>query len=288
MDKILYLLYRTIFSFIALLGFKALYRLSDALYFILYKIWKYRLGIVRQNISTSFPKKSDKERLDIERSFYRQLCDNIVESIKLLHISDKQIKTLVNLENPETAESIARQKRPIILYTAHLGNWELIPAIQMFYDKPEVSAEIYKPLRQKAFNKILHKIRTRFDSVIIAQKQAYRGVLALNQKYESIIVGFVADHRSNSSHTSYHVNFLNHHTPVTVGAEKIGNHINARFLYLRVTKPCRGRYDFQLVEIQPDESAEYPYTKAYYDLLEENIKSSPGLWLWSHRRWLYQ
>jgi len=288
MDKILYILYLTIFSALARLGFKALYRLSDALYFILYRILKYRLSIVRKNISTSFPEKSGKEQLEIERSFYRQLCDNIMEGIKLLHISDKQIKALVNLENPEAVESIARKKRPIILYTAHLGNWELVPAIQMFYDRPGVSAEIYKPLRQKAFDKILHKIRARFGSVLIAQKQAYRRVLALNQQHESIIVGFVADHRSNSRHISCHVEFLNHHTPATVGAEKIGNHINARFLYLHITKPRRGRYEFRFVEIRPDESSEYPYTTAYYDLLEENIKSHPGLWLWSHRRWLYE
>lgn len=287
MVSITYIIYRTLFGLIALLSLNALYKLSNLLYLFLYRVVHYRLNIVRQNISLAFPDKSETERFEIERQFYHQLCDNFVESIKLLHISDKQIKEIVFVENPEMVKAIAKENHSIILFTAHLGNWELVPAIQMFYKEPSLSAEVYKPIRDKAFDRLLLKIRSRFKSRLIPQKHAYREILGLHRSNKSIIVGFVADHRSNSSQTSHYTEFLHQRTQFTVGAEKIGKHINAEFLYLNISKPSRGKYIFRFDKITPIADCEYPYTEAYYQLLEKNIQINPGLWLWSHRRWLY-
>ncbi|MGB4445021.1 MAG: acetyltransferase, partial [Dysgonamonadaceae bacterium] len=85
----------------ALLPLSALYILSDALYFFLYYLARYRRKVVRKNLTNTFPSKSKKEIEKIEKDFYRFLCDYFVETIKLLHISDKEIKQRMKFDNPE-------------------------------------------------------------------------------------------------------------------------------------------------------------------------------------------
>lgn len=80
-----------IFYVISLLPFRLLYCLSDVVAFIAYYIVRYRRKIVRGNLVTSFPEKSEKEIKDIERRFYRWFCDYFVEAVKLLSISEDEL-----------------------------------------------------------------------------------------------------------------------------------------------------------------------------------------------------
>lgn len=287
-DSIKYWIYRIAFWLISLLSIRILYALSDVIYFLLYKLGHYRIKIVRQNLKSSFPEKSKDELLTLEKAFYHQLCDNIIEGLKMLSMSERQLKNHIDVVNPEVVEAIAARKKPIILFLGHLGNWEWAQALKLYYDRPEISAVVYKPLRDKAFDRLLQDIRGGFGTVLIPQKSAYREILKMSRTFESLIVGFIADHRSNSSLSAHHVDFLNHITPFNVGAEKIGSHIGAEYLYLRIIKTDRGKYQFELVAIVPDVlEGDFPYTREYYRLLEDNIRRQPQLWLWSHRRWLY-
>ncbi|MBO5594894.1 MAG: acetyltransferase, partial [Prevotella sp.] len=56
------------------------YLFSDALYFLLYHVVGYRRRIVRGNISSAFPEKSEAEVRQVEREFYHWFCDYLVET----------------------------------------------------------------------------------------------------------------------------------------------------------------------------------------------------------------
>lgn len=64
MTKIVYAL----FYAISLLPFRLLYCISDFEYFMMFHVIKYRRGIVRKNLTTSFPEKSAEEIAAIERN----------------------------------------------------------------------------------------------------------------------------------------------------------------------------------------------------------------------------
>ena len=99
------LLFAVMYLF-ALLPFSILYILSDILYFIVYYIVRYRRKIVRKNLNNSFPDKSEKKIIEIEKVYYHHLCDCYFEAIKLLNISDEEIKRRMKFENPEIIERI--------------------------------------------------------------------------------------------------------------------------------------------------------------------------------------
>ena len=96
MVKIVY----AFFYAISLLPFRLLYCIADFEYFMMYYVIKYRRGIVRKNLTTSFPEKSEEEIVDIEKKFYRWFSDYFFEAVKLLSISDKEPRPAAYLCHP--------------------------------------------------------------------------------------------------------------------------------------------------------------------------------------------
>lgn len=287
LEKLKYGLYNTFFSALALLPFSMLYGISDALYLLFYKGLKYRHAVVRRNLRNSFPEKSEKELVEIEKDFYHQLCDNIVETAKLLHISNREVDRRITVSGGEIVDRLAAEGHPVIVYLGHYGNWEWVPAVVRHYSVPEFSAQVYKPLHDKAFDKMMLKIRSRFHSVSVQKNAVLRTLLKWRNEKRKFVIGFISDHRTNSDTPHNTTIFLNQVTSLVAGGEEIGNRINAAYLFLDVEKPNRGHYHLTFKEIIPTGKEEnYPYTRRYMEMFEENIRRRPGLWLWSHKRWL--
>ena len=66
---------------VALLPFGALYVLSDALAWVAASVVRYRRRLVEANIAAAFPDKTEAERRDIVKRFYRNFTDVFVETI---------------------------------------------------------------------------------------------------------------------------------------------------------------------------------------------------------------
>ena len=121
-----------ILSAIARLPFCVLYLLSDILFVLMYHLVRYRRKVAFDNIKASFPDKSDKECKKICHDFFRHFADYIVETIKLGHISDDEIKKHITFENLDLVDSYFDQGRSIIVYFSHCGNWEWAPSITLW------------------------------------------------------------------------------------------------------------------------------------------------------------
>lgn len=288
MNKILSHIILFLLWLVALLPLRALYVLSDGIRFILFRVVGYRQQVVEDNLRRCFPEKDEAERKEIAGAFYTTLCDNIVETVKLLHISDSELRRRVKVAGVEHIEALAAQNRPIILFLGHFGNWEWVQEITSRYAHPAVNGELYKPAHNEMANRVMGKIRSRFASrnVAIPQSKAVRTLIAMRQQYGTFLIGFIADQRPPHTNTKHWMKFLGQDTPFVVGGEEIGNHIDAGYLYLDISRPCRGQYLFSVKSIGLSaEDADFPYTRGYMRMLEASICREPHLWLWSHKRW---
>ena len=81
-----------------------LYILSDISFFVVYYLVGYRRKVVRTNLSNAFPEKSQKERRQIERRFFRFLCDYAFETIRLLSMSAQEMRRRMVIEGVEDME----------------------------------------------------------------------------------------------------------------------------------------------------------------------------------------
>lgn len=288
-EKIKYALYRGSLGALALLPLSVLYGISDLLYLVLAKGIKYRRKVIRTNLRNSFPEKSETELREIEKDFYHQFADNIVETIKLLHLSDREADRRIKVNGGEIVDRLIEEGHPVVLYLGHYANWEWVPAVTRHFKAPEFCAQVYKPLRDKAFDRLMLKVRSRFNPVSVPQKHVFRTLIRWRNEGCKFITGFISDHRSNLSVSHHRTTFLNQITPFNPGGEEIGDRMNAAYLYLDVEKTGRGHYHFTVKEIKPkDMTEDSPYTRRYMEMLEDTIRRRPGLWLWSHRRWKYK
>lgn len=287
MRNISYYIYLTLVYPLALMPLRILYVLSDILYMLFYKLLHYRVEVTRKNLAASFPQYSGNELLDIEKAFYRHFCDNIVETIKLLHISDKEIYKRIHVFNSELIESIAAHNKPIIIYLGHYGNWEWVPAVTWHFKNPEYCGQIYRPLHDKGFDKLMLRVRSRFGTESIPQQSAFRHLIRLKKSGKPFLIGFIADQRPNGKNLNHWMTFLGQETAYNVGGEEIGRHLEAAYVYLDVVKTRRGYYDMTFREIVPaDKECSFPFTKEYMKMLEQSILNEPQYWLWTHKRWV--
>ncbi|MCF6242059.1 MAG: hypothetical protein L3J74_12020, partial [Bacteroidales bacterium] len=160
-QKIGYYFFIGIIAFFKIIPFWFLYIISDGVYFLLYKIVGYRKSVVRKNLDYAFPEKSIQEKKEIERKFYKNLTDLILESLKGYTLSEKEILKHFRIANAEILDKYYNQGKSLIMTVGHMGNWELAvgSVVKDFKHKPVV---LYKPLTNKYIDAFVYKQRKRF------------------------------------------------------------------------------------------------------------------------------
>ena len=113
MKEMKYLPLKWILSGIACLPFWILYGIADFLFVVLRYVVRYRYKVVSKNINESFPDKTEKERKIIIRKFYRQFADYFVETVKLNHISDEQMRRRVTFEGIDVIDDMVAEGKAL-------------------------------------------------------------------------------------------------------------------------------------------------------------------------------
>ena len=131
MQLLLYILIYPLIWLISILPSPVLYFLSDCVFFLVYRIIKYRKRVVRQNLALALPHLSDKERNIIEKKFYSHMCDLYLEMIKTLSISRKEIEKRYVFTNMEVYHQLEKKEKSIALLCAHYASYEW--AVSMNY-----------------------------------------------------------------------------------------------------------------------------------------------------------
>ena len=271
---------------ISALPFGILYIFSDVISFIVFHILKYRRKIVYKNLTESFPLKSRKEINQIAKNYYRFLGDMIVETLKLLNISDYELKKRFQVVNPDSVNASLEEGKSAAIFMGHYGNWEWVQEIGTYFTERAYRASIYRPLGNKLWDKIYKEIRGRWHMHIVEQNKALK--IMLNKDNQPWVFGFIADQRPRHVHPDNWVNFLNHETAFFTGPEDIGRKVGADFFYLDMYRIKRGYYKVEFKKLRPvDMTVSYPYSREFWKLFEKTIERNPALWLWSHNRWKY-
>lgn len=287
-SKIGYLGYVFLSWIVWALPLRISYGISDIFYLFIYKIARYRIKVVKQNLINAFPEKTDRERLAIERKFYRHLCDFFIETMQLEHMTEKEIKERFKYNNIEIYQQYFEQGRDLVVVLGHYGNWELNIGFPLWCKYTTLAT--YKPLNNPYFDKKMQESRGRFGLVAVSMRQTVKKTLEYSSKGNPTLLALIADQAPMNFETDFWTTFLNQDTAIFLGPEKIAKKLNAPVLFLDINKPKRGYYEVNSV-VLVDQSKDCPkgeITKAHVRMLEKMIIEKPELWLWSHRRWKRQ
>lgn len=277
-----YILYGFIYV-ISLLPFKVLYAIADMLYILLYRVLGYRKEVVHKNLIISFPEKSAEDIQEITKKYYRNLCDSIVETIKLLSITKEELDRRIKC-NWEMFDLMTEQNRNGQGYMSHQFNWEWGTVI-CNWKAPRRFTGLYMPLTNKAFDKLYLKIRGRSGTRLIKVQDMQKEMASVQQ--DQSLWGFIADQNPSDPKRVSWNDFLNRKTAFFKGPEFVARRYNNLVFFGEIIKIKRGYYEIKLKLAfeNPRDTNEGDITEAYVRHLEDSIKRQPENWVWSHRRW---
>ncbi len=238
------------------------------------------------NLLIAFPEKTEKERIRIAKDFYRNFIDTFIETIKLISVTKKQLEKRVSI-NAEVLNDIFPSGQSIVIATGHFFNWEFANLSVSAFGKHRFIG-IYMSVSNKIFNRLIHQMRSKFGTILIAVKD-FRNEYP-NYKKEQHAIGLVADQNPGNPANGFWYPFFGKMAPFVKGPERTSKNLNAAIVLLDFHKVKRGYYkmDFQLLTKTPKEFAEGEITKQLVHFIEDCIKRNPSNYLWSHRRWKHQ
>lgn len=273
------------FKVLSFLHLKILYLISDLIYIIAYYVLGYRKKVVRENLAHAFPEKTKAQRKAIEKGFFRNLTDSFAETIKLLTISERELRRRFHIQNIELVADKINNGEIVIGMQAHFFNWEgHVAAASSHLGK---SCEtVYLKINTPLFEKLMRTIRSRFGSTLVERNSFSKNYIA--QRNHPRLIGLAADQRPQFSEVRYWTSFMNRDAAFFEGGEKLAKKFSHTVVYGEIAKPKRGyyNYSYRILASPPyDQDEPHSITERYVRAVEDSIRLNPALYLWSHNRW---
>jgi KDO2-lipid IV(A) lauroyltransferase len=269
--------------------FPLLFVFSDLLRIIIEYLVRYRKTTITANLHNAFPEKSKGEISKIRRSYYRNICDVFLETIKLESMSPEEVKARFTFTGMEIINDSVKRQKSVIVTNGHIGNWEWLATSLGL----AATARLYaaaKPIKHRGYHQYVHFLRHRHDAkTIIPFGDTYR-TLIRNKKNGPTLTLLIGDQTPTPEHLEHWQNFLNQDTPFLNGAERLAKALDFDVVYVDVVRTGRGKYtgEIKLISNDAPATADHEITSAYVKLLEQTIMKAPDNWLWSHRRWKHK
>ena len=288
MQLLIYLLAYPFLWFISILPFPVFYRVSDAICFLVHRVFGYRKKTVRSNLELAFPDKAKAELDIIEKKFYSHMCDLFLEMIKSMTISKAEIQKRFAFKNLELIRHFEQKNQSVILMCGHYASYEWM--MSLGYEIKHKGFGIYMPVANKYFDRLVQRIRTRHGAYLISRFEATKVIKQHKQDCLLAMYGFASDQSPSSKKAKYWRTFLGVNVPVFTGAEYLAKELDHAVIFLDIQKKKRGFYEteFKLITDNPKSLPDYQITDIFTEMLEEQIKAKPEFYLWTHKRFKHK
>lgn len=282
-------MYRVVYFFlyfISLLPFRVLYLFADLVYLLVFYVFKYRRDVVLKNLSIAFPELSEKERFKIAKSFFHNLIDTFIETIKFISLSPDAAFKRCTADVQIMNELIAKGYN-IHAMACHQFNWEYANILYPIkLNAPFVG--VYMPIANKILDRIFYNFRKRHGTVLVSAtefKSRMHEVFA--NRY---VLALAADQNPGDPSNAYWVRFFGRPTPFVTGPAKGAIKNDTAVVIIGFKKLKRGHFHFDCTLITENAAQFTPeqLTVSYKKEVERIIRQDPANYLWSHRRWKYE
>ena len=237
-----------ILSFIvilSLLPLRCLFIISNLISWIILKQFddKKQIIRIRRNLCRCFPEKDEKEIRRLQLLVIRSTIDFFCELIKSPYYSEQQY-----------------------------GMCHLYYA---------------KRMKKNILIRLLMKIRSRYGAINVPSNSPLRMLVKLEKELnegtslkKGYVFGTLADMDTTEQYP-HASSFCHRFLEVKTGSERIGRKMNMKFLFANITRPKRGYYEIEFIEMNPSDvdTNIFAYTDEFVRCLENNLKLQPELWL---------
>ncbi|WP_222984253.1 lysophospholipid acyltransferase family protein [Flagellimonas meishanensis] len=288
MQLVVFVLAYPLLWLISRLPFRILYILSDGVFVLLYHVFGYRKKVVRNNLALVFPEKSTQERLQIEKKFYKHLCDMFIEMIKTLGISDAQMNKRYAFTNVEEFLRWENSGKHVMIMMPHYASWEWVFSLNTQIKSKAYA--IYQPIQNKYFDKLVRDIRSKYGTTLIRTYESRKILKDAKKANELITVGIISDQSPMVNRARHWSKFMGIMVPIHVGGEELCKDHGMIPVYLKVEKVGRGQYQatFKTLSENPKKVEDYKISEDFLKEVEASIYEAPEYYFWTHKRWKHR
>jgi KDO2-lipid IV(A) lauroyltransferase len=249
--------------------------------------WFPRLrGTAERNLEIAFPQLSEKERKRILHGCFENLGRMLAV---FSHFDDppEKLKTLIHCDGIEHLEAAESSGRGVILFTGHIGAWELSSFALSLFDHP--LSFLVRRIDNPKIEAMIDRTRTHLGNRTIDKRSAAREMLQILRGAGTL--GILVDLNALDREAIF-VDFFGVPASTTFLVAKLALRANAQVL--PVFSPWdEDRQRFVLKIDEPlqfqasgDETEDVRLlTQMFTSVVEKYVRRYPDQWLWIHRRW---
>ena len=240
-----------------------------------------------RNLKLAFPEKTDAERQRLLKGTFVGLGRQLGLFSKFATDSRESLLEITRWEGLEHLEAAKATNRPIIMFTGHVGAWELSSFGLSLRQSP--ISFLVRRLDNPKVEEMVDRIRTRFGNQSVDKRNAARPML--NILKSGGMLGLLVDLNTLDEEAIF-VDFFGVPASTTFMLAKLALRTEATVIPIFVPWDETSRKF--LVHILPpvpverggDEEEDIRrLTAKLTKVVEEYIRRYPDQWLWIHKRW---
>lgn len=248
-----------------------------------------RSKLARANIAAAFPEKSSKEVDDILRGVWGNVGRTIAEYVfldQLIDIRpDDPAAARIELVGAEIFHKLRDNKKPVVIFTGHTGNWEILPVAAATYGL-HITALFRPPNNKILAKKVLKARRTDGGHLVPSRAGAAWALASVLEKDGA--VGLLADQAFTKGPL---VQFMGRDATANPLASKLARQFDCDIHPARCIRLPKGRFRIELgepIDIARKEDGSVDMqitTQTINSIIEGWVREYPEQWLWLHDRW---
>ena len=255
--------------------------------FLFKKTNKKYYRLVTENLKIAFPDASDAKIAKLRDKVYRHFSTIFIEIINMfVKKNPEKIVKNITVNNIGNLEKALEKKAGVIIFTAHFGNWELVPYIL----NREMNRHIFgiaRHMDNPLVEKLVKKSREFMGLKVIYKDNAVKAILSALKNNQ--IIYFLIDQNA-IAREAVPIDFfgkqVNAVTSVSRLHVKKGVPIVPLFLHYEKDRIVLNILEEIRFAGTGDEQKDIKnLTIQCNGLIEEQVKQYPEQWFWFHNRW---
>ncbi|OPB35367.1 KDO2-lipid IV(A) lauroyltransferase [Bartonella taylorii] len=249
----------------------------------------HRHQIALTNLRAAYPEKTEEEIQVIAIEMWQNIGQFLAEYIFLDKIFDfdphAEKPGLIEVKGAEIFKRLKNEKKPHIFFTAHTGNFELLPICAQSFGL-NVTVLFRPPNNPYIAKRVLKARKTSMGHLVPSKAGAAWALAAKLAEGEN--VGMLVDQKFHRGVLGIFFNRPLKTNPLIV---KLARQYNCDIYPARCIRLAGGRHRLELyerVKLPLDEKNEIDIaasTQKLNDIIESWVREYPGQWAWLHRRW---
>ncbi|HEX7332711.1 MAG TPA: lysophospholipid acyltransferase family protein [Pyrinomonadaceae bacterium] len=241
------------------------------------------------NLRLAFPEKSDEARAQLLRECFDSLGRQLGLFSQMSSRSRDQLKQLIEVRGWENLEAaVAEHGQKLVLYTGHLGAWELTSFGFSLLGHPFTF--LVRRIDNPRIEEMVDRVRTKFGNSTIDKLSAARSMLKILRSGETSL-GLLPDLNTLDDEAIF-IDFFGVPAATTFIMAKLA--LRTQTPIVPVFSPWDAKAGKYLLIVEPlisvettgDEEADVRrVTTEITRRVENQIRQYPGQWLWIHKRW---